>query len=84
MRSDSILYLYIQMKVLIASLVVFLACMVSGADDENARLLISKNILNELIVEGKDLTVEYTIFNVGGRYVGIWYYKIQYTSNIKN
>ena len=62
------------MKVLIASLVVFLACMVSGADDENARLLISKNILNELIVEGKDLTVEYTIFNVGGRYVCIIYY----------
>lgn len=39
------------------------------ADDEGeARLLASKNILNQYLVEDKDLTVEYKIFNVGGRY----------------
>jgi len=54
------------MKILVVGLVVFLACLVSSAEDESARLLVSKAILNELIVEGKDLTIEYTIFNVGG------------------
>jgi len=53
------------MKVLVSCLVVLLACLCS-AEEENARILVSKSILNELIVEGKDLTVEYNIFNVGG------------------
>lgn len=40
------------------------------ADDEGeARLLASKNILNQYLVEDKDLTVEYRIYNIGGRYV---------------
>lgn len=51
---------------LLACLVATLACFVSAADEENARLLASKSILNEFLVEGKDLTVEYNIFNVGG------------------
>lgn len=55
-----------EMKVLVTFVVAFLACLVSSADDETARLLVSKTILNELIVEGKDLTVEFTVFNVGG------------------
>ncbi len=38
-----------------------------NSDEDSARLLASKNILNQLLVEGKDLTVEYNIFNVGGR-----------------
>jgi len=38
-----------------------------GEDDSEARLLISKNILNQYLVEGKDLTVEYKIFNVGSK-----------------
>jgi translocon-associated protein subunit beta len=37
------------------------------AENENARLLASKNILNQYVVENKDLTVEYEIYNVGGR-----------------
>lgn len=40
----------------------------SQAEDEGeARLLASKNILNQYLVEEKDLTVEYKIFNIGGR-----------------
>ena len=56
------------MRSLLCVLLLSLACLVSSADDENARLLASKNILNEILVEGRDLTVEYTIYNVGGRY----------------
>ena len=57
------------MKSLLCVLLLSVVCLVSSADDENARLLASKNILNEILVEGRDLTVQYTIYNVGGRYV---------------
>ncbi|XP_033108205.1 translocon-associated protein subunit beta-like [Anneissia japonica] len=33
--------------------------------DDGAKLLAAKNVLNQHIVEGKDLTVTYTIYNVG-------------------
>ncbi len=55
----SILYLLVSVVAL---------CLVHG-EEERARLLASKNILNQLLVEGKDLTVEYDIYNVGGRSV---------------
>ena len=35
--------------------------------DTEARLLASKSILNQYLVEGKHLTVEYRIYNIGGR-----------------
>ena len=34
-----------------------------------ANLIASKTILNEHMVEGKDLTIKYSIYNVGTRYV---------------
>lgn len=40
---------------------------VHGEEETEARLLASKNILNQYLVEGKDLTIEYKIFNVGSK-----------------
>ena len=54
------------MKWLLSIVIGTLVC-ISVADNENARLLASKNILNMYMVENKDLTVEYQIYNVGGR-----------------
>lgn len=53
------------MSSLFSLLVLALVCNVL-AENENARLLASKNILNQYMVESKDLTVEYEIYNVGG------------------
>jgi len=48
------------------SLIVLTLIYTVWADSENARLLASKNILNQYMVESKDLTIEYEIYNVGG------------------
>ena len=37
--------------------------------DTSGRLLVAKSLLNEHIVEGKDVTVHYELFNVGTGYV---------------
>ena len=55
------------MKTLLGVLLVATILGIGYGDEESARLLASKNILNQLLVEGKDLTVEYVIYNIGGR-----------------
>ncbi|XP_064653322.1 translocon-associated protein subunit beta-like [Lineus longissimus] len=55
------------MKGIIIAVLLSLVYCTSHADDEpGARLLASKNILNQIIVEDKDVTVEYAVYNIGG------------------
>ena len=42
-----------------------MSCVLSAEGETSARLLISKSILNQYVVEGKELTVHYSIYNVG-------------------
>lgn len=42
-----------------------LLCGLSRAADNEAHLLSSKNVLSEFPAEGKDLTVQYRIYNIG-------------------
>ena len=37
-------------------------------DSEDAKLLVAKNILNNYIVEGLDVTIRYNIYNIGNVY----------------
>lgn len=48
----------------------FLALLGSSMSaEESARMLSSKTILNKMIVQNKDLTMEYVLYNVGTRSV---------------
>jgi len=38
---------------------------ITAQDDVSANLLVSKTILNKYVVQHKDITVEYNIYNVG-------------------
>jgi len=56
------------MKSLFSSIlcVAFVFALVAhAADDEDAKLLVVKNVLNNFVVEGLDTAVKYTIYNVG-------------------
>lgn len=48
-------------------------CLVLGlwlpTSNAGANLIASKAILNEYMVEGRDLTIKYSIYNVGTRYI---------------
>lgn len=44
-----------------------LAVLGLGTGEEGARLLASKSLLNRYAVEGRDLTLQYNIYNVGTR-----------------
>lgn len=53
-------------KMRLLACVVLALCAVSHAE-EGARLLASKSLLNRYAVEGRDLTLQYNIYNVGSR-----------------
>ncbi|CAG0901545.1 unnamed protein product [Darwinula stevensoni] len=44
-----------------------LACLSLADDVSPARLLVAKRLLNNMLVEGKDLLVQYGLYNVGGQ-----------------
>lgn len=46
---------------------VMLALLAVSQGEEGARLLASKSLLNRYAVEGRDLTLQYNIYNVGSR-----------------
>lgn len=46
---------------------VLLALFAVTQAEEGARLLASKSLLNRYAVEGRDLTLQYNIYNVGSR-----------------
>jgi translocon-associated protein subunit beta len=54
------------MKLWVAAILLTFSCYSLGEEEISARLLASKNILNQYLVEGRDLTVEYKIYNIGG------------------
>ena len=55
--------------VVISALLVALSVLVYSDEDVSANLLVSKVVLNKYLVQGKHLTIEYNIYNVGDGYV---------------
>ena len=50
------------------AIVAVLGAVYCSDDTSDGRLLASKTIINQYLVEEKDLTIQYNIYNVGGRY----------------
>lgn len=66
----SVLMMSLQMRNILRLFLV-LAVLGLGWGEEGARLLASKSLLNRYAVEGRDLTLQYNIYNVGSRSVCI-------------
>jgi hypothetical protein len=62
--------------ILSLTLLALVACLIApihsaantNEDLEDAKLLVVKSILNNYIVEGLDLSIKYTIYNIGNRF----------------
>ena len=61
------IFCFMQMKLWVLAVLISFAGYSASEEENVARLLASKNVLNQYLVEGRDLTVQYTIFNIGGR-----------------
>lgn len=61
------IFFILQMKLWVLAVLISFAGYSASEEENVARLLASKNVLNQYLVEGRDLTVQYTIFNIGGR-----------------
>lgn len=55
------------MQLLLVVLTISFAC-------ATPHLLVTKIILNEYVVEGKDLTIQYSLYNIGSRWALIGNY----------
>lgn len=62
----------------ILRLFLVLAVLGLGSGEEGARLLASKSLLNRYAVEGRDLTLQYNIYNVGSRSVSVIEHNFNY------
>merc|ERR1712121_196047 len=62
----------LSLLLLLASIMIVKICLsllwvsdIAFGDDDQAYLLVSKNVLNQFMVERKDLTIQYIVYNVG-------------------
>ena len=59
-------YYLLKMRFVLFFVVTFFAmCGVLAEDENRARILASKHVLNKYMVEKKDLTLHYNLYNVG-------------------
>ncbi|CAH1725896.1 unnamed protein product [Aphis gossypii] len=55
----------LKLFVIVALICTSLSVSGQNADNQQARLLVSKQVLNKLLVQDSDILVKYTIYNVG-------------------
>ena len=51
------------------SLALVVVCLVAFAAGEGAHLLTRKDLLSDMLVHNKEMTIQFTVFNIGTKYV---------------